>query len=146
MIYIKRSVMIMEPMAGASENVREREEKAKFKSGIKGARNPESVKRPRAEVDNGGDGVDAADKPLVSEDGPTQKKRKRGPSGPNPLSVKKKVNKPADGGRTTDIAAGSIDPVKIGVPKPKRKRKHASGKESGADAATIEEPASLVAI
>lgn len=136
----------MEPMAGASENVREREEKAKFKSGIKGARNPESLKRPRAEVDDVGDGIDIANKPLTSEDGHTQKKRKRGPSGPNPLSVKKKVDRPTHGGVATNTAAGKIDPAKSGVPKPKRKRKHGTGRENGPDAGTIEEPASTVAV
>jgi len=147
MIYIKRSVMIMEPMAGASEDVRDREEKAKFKSGIKGARNLDSLKRPRAEIDDARDSLETVNKPPTSEDGPTQKKRKRGPSGPNPLSVKKKVNKPGNGqGPSSTAAAENIDSVKGGVLKPKRKRKHGSGKENGLDAGTTGKTASTVAV
>ncbi|KAE9989156.1 hypothetical protein EG328_000088 [Venturia inaequalis] len=38
LIYINRSVMIMEPMADATATIREREERAKFKAGLKSKR------------------------------------------------------------------------------------------------------------
>lgn len=103
LIYLKRSVMIMEPMAGATEKVREKEERDKFRAGLTGRRGAPAAKRMRendeednerrlADVGNrmagnviGGEGLEDGD-----EAQPAKKKRKKGPSGPNPMSVKKK--------------------------------------------------------
>jgi U3 small nucleolar RNA-associated protein 23 len=87
LIYITRSVVLLEPMSGLSTDTRGRAEKEKFREGIRGTR-----KRKR----------DTEDDTLVSEEVPSQarqdqegprvqKKRKwaKGPKGPNPLSVKK---------------------------------------------------------
>src|ERR1700743_1059582 len=38
LVYINRAVMILEPMASATDGVRRQEEKIKFKAGLKGAR------------------------------------------------------------------------------------------------------------
>jgi U3 small nucleolar RNA-associated protein 23 len=110
LIYIKRSVMIMEPMASATNNVREKEERLKFSAGLTGRRNPSSgVKRMReddgeeegvvgqgvARPESRAGGSNGQDQAVGDEAGdeaaPSKKKRKKGPSGPNPLSVQKKV-------------------------------------------------------
>src|SRR5436309_2984023 len=51
LIYISRSVMIMEPMAAATEDIRERGEREKFRAGLKGKRivDGSKVKRKRAD-------------------------------------------------------------------------------------------------
>lgn len=67
LIYINRSVMIMEPMSPATENARETIEREKLTSGLN---NP----------------VNDIEEPQET----TSKKRKKGPKEPNPLSVKKK--------------------------------------------------------
>jgi U3 small nucleolar RNA-associated protein 23 len=85
LVYINRSVMIMEPMAGATAENREKEERGKFRAGLK--RGSGSLKRKREDDE-------------VKEDAETnedmQKKRKsvKGPKGPNPLAVKKSKKKP----------------------------------------------------
>jgi U3 small nucleolar RNA-associated protein 23 len=87
LVYIARSVMILEPMASATEDVREREAKAKIKAGLMGRRGTVSgggEKRKREDED-GDTQADAA-----KGDAASQKKRKlKGPKGPNPLAVKK---------------------------------------------------------
>ncbi|KFY59545.1 hypothetical protein V497_04175 [Pseudogymnoascus sp. VKM F-4516 (FW-969)] len=85
LVYINRSVMIMEPMAEASGNQRDREEKGKFRDGLRGGRGSGSVGMKRKREDG-------------EEAGGEEKKKKKvygQPKGPNPLSVKKaKVEKP----------------------------------------------------
>ncbi|KAI0125541.1 Fcf1-domain-containing protein [Xylariales sp. AK1849] len=87
LVYISRSVMIMEPMAEATANQRTAAEKQKLRDEIKRF----AGKRKR---------VDDVDE--ETEDGtgqstePERKQRNKahGPKGPNPLSVKKKKPKP----------------------------------------------------
>jgi U3 small nucleolar RNA-associated protein 23 len=68
LIYINRSVMIMEPMSGATAYVRAREERAKFRSQLKG---PETTQ----DVEMAGERK--------------EKRKKYGSKEPNPLSIKK---------------------------------------------------------
>ncbi|PHH91434.1 hypothetical protein CDD83_442 [Cordyceps sp. RAO-2017] len=100
LIYIRRSVMILEPMSDESAQTRARDEKSKFRAEIKtalgkrkregqaekseGARGDESGPQPGP----AGDGHDEAadDAPAT---GTAKKKKNRGPKGPNPLSMKK---------------------------------------------------------
>lgn len=67
LIYINRSVMIMEPMSPATENARETIEREKLTSGLN---------NPLNDIDESQE--------------TTGKKRKKGPKEPNPLSIKKK--------------------------------------------------------
>lgn len=85
LIYLKRSVMIMEPMAGATEQVKTREDKLKLRSGLKGRKSlaSEAASTPIIRISDQDDSDDAAAAKVL------KKKRKRGPSEPNPLSVKK---------------------------------------------------------
>ena len=147
LVYINRSVMIMEPMASASAETRERGERSKFRDGIKAKeRGSGSLKRKREEGDGeaGGDG----------EEGEKKKVKRKGPKGPNPLSVKKPKKRPTatEGEGSTaaskkekketgaasaaqlDGEAGGSDPTL----KRKRKRKHKAAVGDGGDAAVAE--------
>jgi len=124
LVYINRSVMIMEPMAEATVHVREQDEKGKFRQGLKSGRASGSLKRKREEDGNG---------PAVTEDaseeGVAKKKKSIGPKGPNPLAVKKPKKKVEEGTKTKSrevdsdpTTADNTEPVKK-----KRRRKHKSG-------------------
>ncbi|KAK2591768.1 hypothetical protein QQS21_010527 [Conoideocrella luteorostrata] len=135
LIYIKRSVMILEPMSDESVQLRAREERRKFRAGLK----PTIGKRKREERDeeNGdaanSDGQDVGDAVNDDNTAPTEPKKKNkkrpGPKGPNPLSVKKakkKTQETANQEQSGDAEAQA---------KRKRRRKtkpvHASGPNNG---------------
>ncbi|RDW67839.1 putative rRNA-processing protein UTP23 [Coleophoma cylindrospora] len=139
LVYINRSVMIMEPMAGATAEMREKEEKVKFRDGLKG-RGSGSQGMKRKREDDGDDKETAND----GADAAAKKKSKygKGPKGPNPLSVKKSKKK-ADGEATApekkqdaeeagdaSTVAATADGSEPGSKK-KRRRKHKSGNEGG---------------
>lgn len=108
LIYIKRSVMILEPMADESARLRAREERMKFRAEIKNAL---GKRKREAEDDDDEDEDDEetgtkTDQP--SETAPVQPpkgtkeekkktKKRRGPKGPNPLAVKKSKKKQQEG-------------------------------------------------
>lgn len=146
-VYVKRSVMILEPMSSQSETVRDSFEKGKFRAGL----TDESTlgKRKR---DATGDKDDATAKKAKSSG---LKKIK----GPNPLSVKKPKKRVQDQGQgpTSTVArpardnpegavdGGTQDGDAVGdsaraehedpsAPKAKRKRRHHNaGKKNGDD-------------
>lgn len=144
LVYINRSVMIMEPMAEKSVEGREREERSKFRDGLK--RGSGSLKRKREDgEDEDGAGAGKGD----SEEVKKKKKTARGVKGPNPLAVKKAKKKVEgeggvaavtrkDGGEkdnNSPTKAGKADAVdgdeaEAGA-KRKRKRKHKSGAAPG---------------
>ena len=109
LVYINRSVMILEPMAGATEAVREREERGKVRAGLMGGRGAKGVgvKRKREDEDDVTGVQDAKSK--VQDEQVAKKKRARGPKGPNPLSVKK-VKKDS-GGKTAVSEVGDGEAV-----------------------------------
>ncbi|KAG5302995.1 rRNA processing protein [Histoplasma capsulatum G186AR] len=88
-IYVKRSVMVLEPLSNSSEGVREGVERGKLKTGITKTM---AGKRKRDDADEG-EGKDTST-------GTKEKKPKRA-KGPNPLSVKKPKNhaKPSNSSR-----------------------------------------------
>lgn len=91
LIYIKRSVMIMEKMGEKSMVVREGVEKSKFRSGLRARGIGALGKRKRGD---GASEADAADVEEVTRDlegdiETVKKKTTKGPKGPNPLAVKK---------------------------------------------------------
>lgn len=139
LVYINRSVMIMEPMAEATTANRDRDEKSKFRDGLKGGRGSGSqgMKRKRGDDETGSAGA---------EDGVAKKKKVhgKGPKGPNPLAVKKskkvvegegvtvaakKTPKDAqsDGGPDASMAEGGAETDV----KKKRRRKHKPGPSDG---------------
>ncbi|KAK7426391.1 hypothetical protein QQZ08_007146 [Neonectria magnoliae] len=90
LIYIKRSVMILEPMADESVQVRAREERSKFRAELRG-----SLGKRKRGNDDEDDEKDEKNKAAGSDGKATQaedkKKKKKGygPKGPNPLAVQK---------------------------------------------------------
>jgi len=87
-VYVKRSVMILEPLSRVSEKTKTRAEVAKFSEGLVDTR-----KRKRGE---GADGEGSSDEEEPDEHAPAQGVKSRGmkrAKGPNPLSVKKKKKK-----------------------------------------------------
>ena len=152
LVYVKRSVMVMEPMAEGSVGVRDGIERSKFRSGLRGKGSLLLGKRKRGE-DEGSD-VDAAEgKQANSGPGGDEKtaikKKMKGPKGPNPLSMKKPKREASSNSRTENEhgeKALSFDPEEtVADPKPstpmiegalneapnsperrKRKRKHKS--------------------
>ncbi|OAL55918.1 hypothetical protein IQ07DRAFT_529897 [Pyrenochaeta sp. DS3sAY3a] len=146
LIYISKSVVLMEPMANASEQQREREEKSKFKLGLKGQRKADAGqkrKRSDEEAKHGHSIEDGA----RGDARPSKKTRQRGPKEPNPLSVKKAKKEPAapkspavKKAKSTHVdapgksAAGSVDAVDAeGTAARKRKRKHKSKADSAGE-------------
>ena len=152
LIYVKRSVMIMEPMAESSLGVQKGFENEKMRAGIRKTNaESEGTKRKRNHEDgedrgiNAGRGDDASGSPLV------KKTRIRGPKGPNPLSVKKakpvgavETSGEPDLTESTAISAKAIEATpsvasteslkdaggpsgEVTKSKRKRRRKHTSG-------------------
>lgn len=109
LVYINRSVMILEPMAAKSEKVREADEKGKIRAGLKGGRPASSsaLKRKRDDEDEAELDVDVPDRARAiaaaggtqqaTHTGPVPKKQRKakGLKGPNPLSVKKTKKEPS---------------------------------------------------
>ncbi|KAI9053449.1 hypothetical protein LZ554_002407 [Drepanopeziza brunnea f. sp. 'monogermtubi'] len=81
LVYVNRSVMIMEPMAEESKGMREREERGKFRVGLKAGAG-RGLKRAREDEQHPGEGEGGEEKPT--------KKKRKGPKEPNPLSMPKK--------------------------------------------------------
>lgn len=100
LIFMNRSVMVMEPLSHASARYSERFERMKLTAGL----NDKTVGLT-IENENKNNGDD--------DEGPKKKKRK-GPKQPNPLSIKKKKTK------TDDTATTTPNPEK------KRRRRHHS--------------------
>ncbi|KAJ4174047.1 hypothetical protein NW754_013037 [Fusarium falciforme] len=92
LIYIKRSVMILEPMADESVQVRAREERSKFRAELKNALGKR--KREDGDSDDEKDKAQAGDgEALSAEEQKKKKKKSYGTKGPNPLSVQKSKKK-----------------------------------------------------
>ena len=91
LVFVKRSVMVMEPMAASSADAKEGMEREKFRSGLKTRGTGLIGKRKRNEDD--GDltaGMGQEVQGIAGDDERTEKKRRtKGPKGPNPLSMKK---------------------------------------------------------
>ncbi|KAK7554852.1 Fcf1-domain-containing protein [Phyllosticta citricarpa] len=127
LVYMNRSVMIMEPMANATEGVREKAEHEKFKAGIKTRPTGNltaTTKRKRGE--DGGDGSEgsAEEEDTKATEPEPKKQKRRGPKGPNPLSVKK-AKKPAQPGaqKTKKDSTLAADGTSGEPAKRKRRRK-----------------------
>ncbi|KAK6958366.1 hypothetical protein Daesc_001165 [Daldinia eschscholtzii] len=145
LIFIRRSVMIMEPMAHVSAKIRSKDEKSKFRAEL---RTPDN-KRKREDNDSDEEDAGQAAPRTVETDKPKKKKKAHGPKEPNPLAVKKKKSKPnpnpntdsqhSKGPKTeeavTTDATTKTDQTE--VPKRKRIRKHKSkGASAKGEAAT----------
>ncbi|CUS13156.1 unnamed protein product [Tuber aestivum] len=161
LIYINRSVMIMEPMAPISAMKRERGEREKFRSGIIDMRPKVGTKRkrlPEKEGEGGSEvGARVGDGDGSGEREEAKKKKRKGPKGPNPLSVKKKKTTP----KPATLKPAGVPKLEASAPKSgagksarsgesangadneggkKRRRKHKSAKVDGAPAEAKDGP------
>ncbi|KAH7269870.1 Fcf1-domain-containing protein [Fusarium redolens] len=119
LIYIKRSVMILEPMADESVQVRAKEERSKFRAEIKNALG----KRKREDADDD----EKADKKTGdnSEEQKRKKKKGHGPKGPNPLAVQKPKKAKTEGQQPRkQESTGEKDAPQEGTSKRKRRRRN----------------------
>lgn len=134
LVYVNRSVMILEPMASKTAEVRQREEKAKIRAGLKTSRAAvigEKRKRDEQSEEQSRDATDLQDEPT---DPPAPKKRKvRGPKGPNPLSVKKpkKKDKKAES-KGHDDKQSVVDNVAVTDPQARKRKRRRKPKEVAA--------------
>ncbi|KAJ5280508.1 rRNA processing protein [Penicillium angulare] len=122
-IYVKRSVMVLEPLSTHSETVREGHEKGKFRAGLD---DPNAGEKRKFD----GEGAEGGERKKISG----MKKAK----GPNPLSMKKS-KKQNDAGATkkdkarseqaknADAGADAAEGEESGAAKPKRRRRHHKG-------------------
>lgn len=140
LIYIARSVMIMEPMSSESADARLRDERSKFRAEI---RKPEKRKRePDGDDDPVPDGKFAG--PSV-EEGEPKKRKAYGPKGPNPLSVKKPKKQTA-GERSASNGDGGAQSEAGDGPKRKRRRRNKTVEGDAAETDQAEQsPAAAVA-
>ncbi|KAJ5717914.1 hypothetical protein N7488_003560 [Penicillium malachiteum] len=123
-IYVKRSVMVLEPLSTQSENVRDGVEKGKFRAGLDEPGVGEKRKHD-------GEGPEGGERKKI----PGLKKAK----GPNPLSMKKpkkrtenaagpKKDKPSpEGDNEAGVEADGPEGEESGASKPKRRRRHHKG-------------------
>ncbi|KAK3335565.1 Fcf1-domain-containing protein [Cercophora scortea] len=138
LMYVKRSVLILEPMSQSSAKVRQREERAKFTDGI--VRRPQKRKR-EGEDDSGDDddedgdsGSDDEGDNKAAEPKPKKKKKAHGKKGPNPLAVKK-AKKATTGGEKKEAStttgprkpAAAVPEGESSEQKAKRKRRKKNG-------------------
>ncbi|CRG86661.1 rRNA-processing protein utp23 [Talaromyces islandicus] len=144
-IYVKRSVMVLEPLSVSSDRVRTGVEKSKFKSGVEAALDVVSgLKRKRED-----EGDDEEEEEQLSASKNRGLKRAKAP---NPLSMKKPKSrgkqKPEDQGEKRKPKskqdgdapnADTADGDGVSAVKQKRKRRHKSAK-NGADGADGAEP------
>ncbi|KAL8989560.1 MAG: hypothetical protein Q9169_008336 [Polycauliona sp. 2 TL-2023] len=92
LVYVKRSVMVLEPMAERTVGVKEGMEREKFRTGLR-AKPGKRKREPDDEQAN--EGVEQEKPELADGDDkengekPAKKKKSKGPKGPNPLSIKK---------------------------------------------------------
>ncbi|ATY59504.1 rRNA-processing UTP23 [Cordyceps militaris] len=132
LIYIKRSVMILEPMADDSTEVRMREEKAKFRAELK-KKAPSGKRKREEDEDNEGQGEEGGNMERAAD----KKKKKYGAAkGPNPLSMKKAKKNPQqledERRRKQKLEA------KEAAEKPKKKRRRRAQGDGEGGAATGE--------
>ena len=117
LIYIARSVMILEPMAQRTEEIRESGERGKVRAGLKGRREMTGTKRKREDPDVDNAGLDEQD-PRGKSETLVPRKKPKGPKGPNPLSVKKSKleHKPVNDAATVQTNKDTRTKSNLGSP------------------------------
>ena len=112
LIYVQRSVMILEPMADESVQLRAREERSKFRAELKKTISKRKSTEPGGSISKGKDdgGSKSLDETLPAQSGQSgdnkaKKKRKSfGPKQPNPLAVKRAKKQTQDGSKPREKA------------------------------------------
>lgn len=122
LIYICRSIMILEPMTTTTIEVKERHERGKLRTGLKQSARPKKNEvspgtATATATYKGGEEVVSRNvmKTVVAngEEVHISKKRKRGHKGPNPLSVKKpkERNSMPNGNSELSVARLSVNRI-----------------------------------
>ncbi|KAF2460110.1 Fcf1-domain-containing protein [Lineolata rhizophorae] len=104
LVYVSRSVMVMEPMGKRTVDVREGVERGKLRRGF--LEKEDGKKRKREEGAEGMEGGED-EEGSAGEEQPKKKNKVKGPKGPNPLSVKKPKKReqgPQEGQRKMKMA------------------------------------------
>ncbi|KAI1655255.1 hypothetical protein F4813DRAFT_185971 [Daldinia decipiens] len=136
MIFIRRSVMIMEPMATVSVKIRSKDEKSKFRAELK---TPTSKRKREDDSDQEEDAKQAVPRPTGADKSEKKKNKAQGRKEPNPLAVKKKKSKSS--GNSDNQHSKEPKPEETVIteadqteaPKRKRIRKHKSKGVSTSD-------------
>ena len=139
-VYVKRSVMVLEPMSRPSEGVRDGYEQGKFRVGLDADSALGKRKRgDNADADGGAEKKDSKKKKSVKAKGPNplsmKKPKKREDSAADKKKQVRKDEEPKDAGNGE--TAGDAPEPKEGdsnTPKPKRRRRHNKAKGEGGDA------------
>ncbi|KPM38067.1 hypothetical protein AK830_g8469 [Neonectria ditissima] len=154
LIYIKRSVMILEPMADESVQVRAREERSKFRAELRG-----SLGKRKREDDDEDDEKDEKDNSKAAggdkaTQGEDKKKKKKGygPKQPNPLAVQKakkeqsqrKREGPRKGAGSENKESENKEPGQEEPAKRKRRRKAKASSAATGEAEDSAPPAEAV--
>ncbi|KAH6636677.1 Fcf1-domain-containing protein [Chaetomium tenue] len=141
LMYVRRSVMILEPMSSSSARVREREERVKFLEGI--VRQPRKRKRGEDESgeeqsgseDEGEGGRDeGAARPgeIGGEEKQKKKKKQYGRKQPNPLAVKK-TKKASEADQRPRKPATPAEEAPTETKAKRKRRKKANGAQGGGE-------------
>jgi U3 small nucleolar RNA-associated protein 23 len=141
LIYVQRSVMILEPMSGRTEDVKNAEEKRKYRAGLRDTRGAKSAgEKRKREGDDDGEERDDEEPNGETHNGEAaesiqtpKRKKAKGPKGPNPLSVKKgKREEKEKGGRSkTPVKHGKVEKATEGSdPSAESNATKARGQES----------------
>ncbi|KKY31685.1 putative rrna-processing protein utp23 [Diaporthe ampelina] len=134
LVYINRSVMILEPMAAATTRVVQKGERAKFRAELKEPDKATGEKRKRGDGDDS-EGSEDDDNVEKDKEPKKKKKKRKGEKGPNPLSVKKpkkKSEQQESGSKSKQEEKPKDDPSSEQPAKKKRKRRSRKA-EGGAD-------------
>jgi U3 small nucleolar RNA-associated protein 23 len=142
-VYVKRSVMVLEELSKASLRVKGGSDREKLREGLVGG-----AGRKRKRGDEAGDGREEGEDVFEGGDGAGMKRRvEKRAKGPNPLSVRKKKPKPQPQEQDGVEDAGGAQTISnelhegADMPKAKRKRKH-RGKQGdehrGSEAGTFD--------
>ena len=128
-VYVKRSVMIIEPMSAPSESTREGVEKSKFRAGMQEERPSSLGKRKR--------------KTGVTASGTKRAK------GPNPLSIKRPKRRVNEGKMEEGKRKGQGETQFVGEDKgqdraepsarPRRRRRHHKSSGTGGDGHDVDD-------
>lgn len=136
LVYINRSVMILEPMAGATTRVVQKGERAKFRAELKQSDPAPGEKRKRGDGDDS-EGSDDDDAEKKDEEPKKKKKKRKGEKGPNPLSVKKpkkKSQEQQESGSKPNQEEKPKDDASPEQPAKKKRKRRSRKAEGGADA------------
>ena len=137
-VYVKRSVMVLEELSRASERMRSGEERGKLKQGIVG----DAGRKRKRDDQDGEEGEDEDGEAEIAA--MRQRRMMQRAKGPNPLSMKKKKKKLVEPGQrhASHATTNGTQDTADSAPKAKRRRKHGTRKgDDAADGHTAASPA-----